>query len=343
MKAMLLNEVVDLSENRTPLEEADIPKPEPKEGEVLLKISVCGVCHTEIDEIEGRTKPDSFPVVPGHQVVGRVEKCGPDANRHQEGDRVGVAWIYSACGECEYCTSGRENLCPDFIATGRDVNGGYAEFMTVPDEFAIFVPDELEDEEAAPLLCAGAIGYRSLSLTNLENGQNLGLTGFGASGHLVIRLARYLYPDTDVYVFARNGNERDFARKLGAVWAGDTGEKSPEKLHAVIDTTPAWKPDVEALKNLKPGGRLVINAIRKEAGDKEYLLNLNYHDDLWMEREIKSVANVTRKDVEKMLETAAEAGIKPDVTVIPLEKANEAILDIKSGDIKGATVLKMNP
>lgn len=341
MKAMILNEVSDLSQVECPLEEADLPVPEPDEAEIRIRVSVCGVCHTEIDEIEGRTEPPSFPVVPGHQAVGKVDTCGPDADLFNDGERVGVAWIYSACGDCEYCNSGRENLCSSFIATGRDKNGGYAEFMTVPEKYAYPIPDELSDSEAAPLLCAGAIGYRSLSLANIENGDRLGLTGFGASGHLVIRMAAHLYPDSDVYVFARNPNEREFAKKLGAVWAGDTDDRAPEKLHAVIDTTPAWKPDVEALKNLKPGGRLVINAIRKEAGDKEYLTNLNYHEDLWMEREIKSVANVTRNDVEMMLKVAAEAGIRPDVQEMPLSNANEAIMEIKRGNIKGATVLRM--
>ena len=341
MKAMILNEVSDLSQVERPLEEADFPVPEPDEGEIRIRVSACGVCHTEIDEIEGRTEPPSFPVVPGHQVVGTVDACGTDAGRFKDGERVGVAWIYSACGNCEYCNSGRENLCSSFIATGRDKNGGYAEYMTVPEKYAYPIPDELSDSEAAPLLCAGAIGYRSLSLANIENGGRLGLTGFGASGHLVIRMAAHLYPDSDVYVFARNPNEREFARKLGAVWAGATEDRAPEKLHAVIDTTPAWKPDVEALKNLKPGGRLVINAIRKEAGDKKYLTNLNYHEDLWMEREIKSVANVTRNDVEMMLKVAPEAGIRPDVQEMPLSNANEAIMEIKRGNIKGATVLRM--
>lgn len=342
MKAMLLHGIEDLSRNHSPLELADIPKPTPEKGEVLIKISVCGVCHTELDEIEGRTPPDSYPVVPGHQVVGIVDELWGDNNPFEKGDRVGVAWIYSACGECYHCKEDEENLCKDFIATGRDKNGGYAEYMTIPADFAYPIPDELKDEEAAPLLCAGAIGYRSLSLTNISDGKRLGLTGFGASGHLVLRMAKYLYPNSDVYVFARNPNEREFALELGAVWAGDTEETAPKSLHAIIDTTPVWKPDVEALRNLAPGGRLVINAIRKQDSDIDYLQKMDYTTHLWMEKEIKSVANVTRKDVQMMLKIAAEAGIRPDVQLFPLEKANEALIEIKEGNIKGGKVLKIN-
>ncbi|MDX1640975.1 MAG: zinc-dependent alcohol dehydrogenase family protein [Balneolaceae bacterium] len=339
MKAMLLQGIEDLNRNHSPLSLADIPQPQPKESEVLIKVSVCGVCHTELDEIEGRTPPESYPMVPGHQVVGTVEERGRGVDQFDEGDRVGVAWIYSACGECYHCKEGEENLCKQFTATGRDKNGGYAEYMTVPADFAYAIPNELNDEEAAPLLCAGAIGYRSLSLTNLKDGKRLGLTGFGASGHLVLRMVKYLYPKSEIYVFARNPNEREFALELGAVWAGDTEETAPEPLHAIIDTTPVWKPDVEALRNLAPGGRLVINAIRKENSDIYYLEKIDYSTHLWMEKEIKSVANVTRNDVQMMLKIAAEAGIKPDVQLFPLEEANEAIMEIKQGKIKGGKVL----
>lgn len=339
MKAMQLCSVVDLSENSEPLRLDDIPVPEPDAGEILIRVAACGVCHTELDEIEGRTAPEKYPVVPGHQVVGVVEGLGSGAGKFSKGNRVGVAWIHSACGGCRYCRSGQENLCKDFIATGRDVNGGYAEYMTVPAAFAYLVPDGLTDEETAPLLCAGAIGYRSLQLAGIEDGNRLGLTGFGASGHLVLRLVRHLYPNSRAYVFARNPDERAFALENGAVWAGDTEDQSPEKLHAVIDTTPAWKPVVEALNSLEPGGRLVINAIRKEEFDKEYLLKIDYREQLWMEKEIKSVANVTRADVTGMLDCAAKFGIKPDVKTYPLRKANTALMEMKAGNIKGAKVL----
>jgi propanol-preferring alcohol dehydrogenase len=208
--------------------------------------------------------------------VGQVVANGAEASRHAIGDRVGIAWIYSACGTCEYCLSGEENLCPDFRATGRDADGGYAEYMTVPEGFAHPIPDLFSDSDAAPLLCAGAIGYRSLRLSNMQDGDRLGLTGFGASAHIVLKMARHRYPKSDVYVFARSEKEREFAIELGAAWAGDTTVASPESLHAIIDTTPAWKPVVEGLVHLAPGGRLVINAIRKEDVDKDYLLKLQY-------------------------------------------------------------------
>lgn len=342
MKAMLLHGVENLNRNQTPLKLADIEKSKLGKGEVLIKVSVCGVCHTELDEIEGRTPPESYPVVPGHQVVGTIEQLGENVDQVEEGDRIGVAWIYSACGECYHCKEGEENLCKNFKATGRDKNGGYAEYMTVPAAFTYNIPDELSDEEAAPLLCAGAIGYRSLALTNLKDGERLGLTGFGASGHLVLRMAKYLYPKSEIFVFARNPNEREFALELGAVWVGETEATAPEPLHAIIDTTPVWKPDVEALRNLVPGGRLVINAIRKENSDIFYLEKIDYSIHLWMEKEIKSVANVTRNDVQMMLKIAAEAGIKPDVQLFPLEKANEALMEIKQGKIKGGKVLRIN-
>ncbi len=341
MKAMVLNKVTDLSVDSNPLELVTIPDPVPGEREVLLEVTACGVCHTELDEIEGRTPPTQFPVVLGHEVIGTVVESGTGANRHKRDDRLGVGWIGSACGACEYCLSGNDNLCTDFKATGRDIHGGYAQYMTVREDFAFPVPESFSDLEAAPLLCAGAIGYRSLKLCNLVNGQYLGLTGFGASGHLVLKMAKHLFPGTRIYVFARSPEERQFALELGAEWAGDTGETSPENLHAIIDTTPVWKPVVEALKNLTPGGRLVINAIRKEEVDKEYLLKLDYPDHLWMEKEIKSVANVSSNDIREFLLLADKMKIKPETTEYRLEDANRALMELKKSKIRGAKVLVM--
>jgi propanol-preferring alcohol dehydrogenase len=341
MRAMILRALCDLDENPAPLEMADLPVPVPGAGEVRIRISVCGVCHTELDEIEGRMPPPRLPVVLGHQAVGRVDALGPGAEGLREGDRVGVAWIGSACGRCKYCREGNENLCPFFVATGRDADGGYAEFMTVPAPFAHPIPAVFQDVEAAPLLCAGAIGYRSLKLTGLEDGESLGLTGFGASAHLVLKMARHRYPNTRVYVFARSEGERAFARELGAVWAGDSTGEPPEKLAAIIDTTPAWRPVVEALKNLEPEGRLVINAIRKEERDKSALLGLDYPRDLWMEKEIKSVANVSRGDVREFLALAAEIPLHPEVQEFPLEAANQALRELKGSRIRGAKVLRI--
>ena len=341
MKAWIIHKTCDLTRETEPLKQDEIPKPEPREGEILIKVSVCGICHTEVDEIEGRTPPPVYPVVPGHQVVGRIEDIPGTNRKFKPGDRVGVAWIYSACGKCEFCRTGRENLCEDFKATGRDVNGGYAEYMVVSESFAYPIPEIFTDAEAAPLLCAGAIGYRSVMLCNPVDGQRIGLTGFGASAHLVLKLIRYCYPKTETYVFARSSTEREFARQLGCVWTGDTTDKPPHLLDAVIDTTPVWKPVVRALECLKPSGRLVINAIRKENTDREYLLQLNYDTHLWMEKEIKSVANVTSHDVREFIRIAAEMPFKPEVEIYPFEKANQAIMEIKNRKIKGAKVLTL--
>ena len=341
MKAMILKGISSLEKNPIPLEMVGVPKPVPGDKEILVRVSACGVCHTELDEIEGRTAPPRFPVILGHQVIGKVEASGAKSDRFIVGDRVGVGWIYSACGACPLCLEGNENLCEKFRATGRDVDGGYAAYMVVPEGFAQRIPEVFSDSEAAPLLCAGAIGYRSLRLTGIQDGQSLGLTGFGASAHLVLKMARNKYPASKVFVFARSKKEQDFARELGAIWAGDTEEEPPEKLDCIIDTTPVWKPVIEALKNLRSGGRLVINAIRKENVDKDYLMKLDYPRHLWLEKEIKSVANVARRDVREFLELAATIPIKPEVQEFRLEDANEALIELKEGKIRGAKVLRM--
>jgi len=321
----------------------EAPPPEPSADELLVAVSVCGVCRTDLDLVEGRLVAPQYPVIPGHQIIGRVEGAGSEARGFQRGDRVGVAWIHSACGQCEWCRSGMENLCPYFRATGCDDDGGYAEYVGVPAAFAYAIPDRLTDEDAAPLLCAGAIGWRSLNLTGLRDGEPLGLTGFGASAHLVLQLARARFPRSEVFVFARNAGEREFARSLGAAWAGEIDDAPPAALRAIIDTTPAWRPVVRALRALRPGGRLVINAIRKSQRDVNELTTLDYGRDLWMEREIKSVANVTRKDVAEMLAFASSAGIRPTVAVVPLEHANDALSALRSGGgaIRGAQVLRI--
>ena len=341
MRAMILPALCRLDENPNPLQLAELPDPVPGPGEILVRVSACGVCHTELDEIEGRTPPPRLPVVLGHQVVGRVAALGPGASTFCVGERVGVGWIYATCGVCEFCRSGRENLCADFRATGRDAHGGYAELMVVPERFAYRIPDIFTDAQAAPLLCAGAIGYRSLRLSGLQDGQNLGLTGFGASAHLVLKMVRHRYPDSRVFVFSRTAAEQDFARELGAAWAGDTTDTAPAPPHCIIDTTPVWRPVVEALRNLAPGGRLVINAIRKEAHDKEALLDLDYPSHLWQEKETKSVANVARADISEFLALAAEIPIVPEVQEYALEDANRALVELKARRIRGAKVLRV--
>lgn len=333
---MLLERLGDVNPFQPPLKLAQHPEPTLAPGEVLLKVTRCGVCHTELDEIEGRTPPPRLPVILGHQVVGQIEEG------ENKGQRVGVAWIASACGKCRHCLSGNENLCAEFKATGRDVDGGYAEYVSVRSDFVHPIPDAFTDSEAAPLLCAGAIGYRSLRLSNIQDGQNLGLMGFGGSNHLVLKIVRYKYPNAKIFVFSRNPAEREFALSLGAAWAGAIDQSPLEGLDAVIDTTPVWGPVSEALKRLGPGGRLVVNAIRKEEMDKDVFLKLDYPSQLWMEKEIKSVANVTRADVREFLRLAAEAGIKPEFQEYELKDANQALLEMKQGKIRGAKVLRIS-
>lgn len=346
---MLLREIAPLEQNQTPLSLEEMPVPKLSEGEVLIRVTRCGVCHTELDEIEGRTPPPHLPVILGHQVVGviiglqRLPTLAYEQSQSLEtlesGMRVGAAWIASACGHCQYCLSGNENLCPEFQATGRDINGGYAEYMKVRADFVHPIPDSITDSEAAPLLCAGAVGYRALKLCNLRDGQLVGLMGFGGSNHIVLKVVKYKYPHSPILVFSRNPSEREFALSLGAAWAGAIEQSPPQGLDAVIDTTPVWGPISEALKYLNPGGRLVVNAIRKEESDKDVLLKLDYPSQLWMEKEIKSVANVTRADVREFLALAAEANVKPEFQEYELKAANTALLELKQGKIRGAKVL----
>ncbi|HJS17751.1 MAG TPA: zinc-dependent alcohol dehydrogenase family protein [Anaerolineales bacterium] len=351
---MILESLGEVKPPHAPLRLVQRAEPATAPGEVLLHVTRCGVCHTELDEIEGRTPPPQLPVVLGHQVVGiimdsnglplEMQEHTPKSTRAPAlhiGQRVGVAWIASACGRCQYCLSGQENLCAEFKATGRDIDGGYAEYIKVRADFVHPIPDSISDSETAPLLCAGSVGYRALKLSSLRDGQSLGLMGFGGSNHLVLKVARHQFPKSDIFVFSRNEKERDFALSLGAAWAGAIDQSPPEGLDAVIDTTPVWRPIVEALKHLKPGGRLVINAIRKQEVDKEALLKLDYPSQLWMEKEIKSVANVTRADVREFLQLAAEANIKPEFQEYELKDANQALFELKQGKIRGAKVLRI--
>ncbi|MHB1645165.1 MAG: zinc-dependent alcohol dehydrogenase family protein [bacterium] len=342
MKSMILTEITDLKINKNPLCNINAKIPEINQNEILIKINTCAVCHTELDEIEGRIKPIELPIIPGHQIVGRIIETGKDVKKLQKGDRVGIGWINSACGKCEYCKNGYENLCQEFVSTGKDVDGGYAEYTKINENYAALIPENFTDEEASPFLCAGAVGYRALKLTNIKDKMNLGFLGFGASNHLVLQIAKAIYPNSKFFVFARSENERKFAKELGAYWCGDVTETPVEKLNAIIDTTPVWMPVVEVLKNLKPNGRLVINNIRKEDFDKDYLINIDYSRDLWMEKEIKSVANVTFNDIKDVLNIASKYNIKPEYQIYDLLDANKAIIDIKEKRIKGAKVLKVS-
>lgn len=336
MRAMVLTSGAGFDQSGEPLVLRDLPRPVPGDGEILLRVLACGVCHTELDEIEGRTPPPKYPVTPGHEIVGRVAELGADCSRHEIGQRVGVGWIHSSSGSTD------ENISGAFVATGRDVDGGYADYCVVPERYAYPIPDVFSDAEAAPLLCAGAVGFRSLRLANISDGEVLGLTGFGGSGHLVLQLARYLYPEGRVFVFARSETERAFALELGADWSGDTTDVPPEPPHAIIDTTPAWKPLLAALQCLRPGGRLVINAIRKESADRHLMAEISYERHLWQEKEIKSVANVTHQDIEQFLPIAAKIPLRVEVQRYRLENANQALTDLRAGHVRGAKVLMIS-
>jgi len=338
MKAMVLKKISLVEEK--PLELVDLPNPIPGPGQIRVKVSACGVCHTELDEIEGRVPPSRFPMILGHEIVGRVEELGSGATKFKQGDRVGIAWINWACGQCPFCLSGEENLCDNAKWTGKDVDGGYAQYTVVSEDFAYPIPERFTNLQAAPLLCAGAIGYRALKLSRMDDGRVLGLYGFGASAHIVIQIAKHRYPNARVFVFTRPNQEehQNLARKLGADWVGATGDTPPEKLNCAIDFTPVGVPVREALRNLEKGGRVVINAIRKITPIPE----LDYAKYLWHEKEMKSVANITRMDVQEFLPLAAEIPIVPEVREFGLEEANEALIVLKQGKIRGAGVLDIS-
>jgi propanol-preferring alcohol dehydrogenase len=321
-----------------PLSLVEWPKPVPREEDLLIKVSTCGVCHTEIDEIEGRLIPPRLPIVLGHEIVGRIEALGAQVTRFREGDRVGVTWIHSCCGVCRFCRKGHENLCDRYEATGLHAHGGYGDYTVVSESFAYPIPDAFTDAQAAPLLCAGVIGYRALRLTGIEKGQVLGLYGFGASAHIAIQVAKHW--GNTVFVFTREGQtaHQRLAQKLGADWVGATGQMPPEKLDCAIDFTPVGSTVKEALRCLQKGGRLVVNAIRKV----DDIPPLDYATLLWHEKEMKSVANVTRKDGETFLPLAAQIGISPEVQEYPLNQANEALVLLKRGKIQGAGVLRVS-
>ncbi len=329
---MVLSQISPIE--KEPLKLIELPVPVPGPREILVKVSVCGVCHTELDEIEGRLKAD-LPVVLGHEIVGRIEQLGPEAKKFHVGDRVGIAWIHSACGKCRFCVEGNENLCLQFRATGCHANGGYAEFTVVGEDFAYPIPERFSDAEAAPLLCAGAIGYRDLRLSGMKRGQTLGLYGFGASAHIVIQIAKYR--GYEVFVLTRGAAHQKLAKKLGADWAGGTEDEPPQKLQCAIDFTPVGETVPRALKALEKGGRLVLAVIRK----RDPIPPLDYTHHLWDEKEIKSVANITRTDAKEFLPLAAEIPIVPEVREFELKEANQVLLLLKQGKIEGAAVLRM--
>lgn len=334
MKAIVLTKTGPIESK--PLRLLKLPMPKPKENEILIKVAVCGACHTDLDEAEGRL-PTKLPVVPGHQAVGIVSELGKGVSKHKISDRVGVTWLYSSCGQCAFCKTGQENLCERAKWTGKDANGGYAEYMVINENYAYSIPKQFTDSQAAPLLCAGVIGYRTLRLAQIKKGETIGLYGFGASAHIVIQIIRHKFPDNPVFAFTKTGGHAELAKSLGAAWTGLSGETPPVKLDKIMDFTPVGECVRDALKVLNRGGRLVINAIRKET----LVPALDYAEYLWLEKEIKSVANVTRKDAEEFLPLAAQIPIVPTIEEFPLEQANEVLLRIKQSKLKAAGVFRV--
>jgi len=330
VKAMLLRATAP-AEDR-PLELAELPTPEPGPGEVRLRVHVCGVCRTDLHTVEGDLKLPKLPLVPGHQVVGVVEARGPGATRYEIGQRLGVPWFYWSCGECEFCRRGLENLCRQARFTGLHADGGYAEAMVAPQDFAYPVPAGFSDIEAAPLLCAGIIGYRALRLSEVQPGQRLGLYGFGASAHVTIQVARHW--GCQVYVFTRSAGHRQLARELGAVWTGRAEDDPPVLMQGSIIFAPAGRLVPEALRVLDRGGTLALAGVTMTP-----IPEMNYDDLLYWERTVRSVANFTPQDARDLLQAAAEIPIRTTVQTFPLEQANETLLALKRSEIDGAGVL----
>ena len=329
MRAMLLEKPRPAEEN--PLRLAELPLPDPAPGEIRVRVRACGVCHTDLHIVEGDLPLPKLPVVPGHQIVGTVDALGAGVNEFREGDRVGVPWLYSTCGECPYCRKGLENLCERGRFTGFHADGGYAEAMVAPAAFAYALPGNFSDLEAAPLLCAGVIGYRALKLSNLQPGERLGLYGFGASAHIVIQLARHW--QCEVCVFTRTESHRQLARQLGALWTGAAGEPPPAPLDAAIIFAPAGKLVPDALRALRKGGTLALAGITMSS-----LPEMEYHL-LYQERILRSVANSTREDARSLLRLAAEIPVRTEIETFQLPEANHALQNLKSSRIHGAGVL----
>jgi propanol-preferring alcohol dehydrogenase len=331
MRAMVLEKPRPAEES--PLAQREIPTPSPGAREVLVRVRCCGLCHTDLHTVEGELPLPKLPVVPGHQVVGVVDAVGADVRHLKEGDRVGIPWLYSTDGTCKYCLQGLENLCDNGRFTGYHTNGGYAEATVVSEDFAHPLPRSFSDENAAPLLCAGIIGYRSYRLSNVRPGERLGLYGFGASAHLVIQLARY--EGCEVYVFTRAAVHRELAKKLGAAWVGGAEENPPGYLDAAIIFAPAGALVRDALRVLRKGGTLALAGITMSP-IPELDYSLLYH-----ERIVRSVANSTRQDCREFLQLAADAKLKTEIQTYALQQANEALLDLKRSRIEGAGVLRI--
>jgi alcohol dehydrogenase, propanol-preferring len=332
MKACLLRAPSKIQNN--PLEYTDVTEPKPHTGEVLVRVQVCGVCRTDLHVIEGELAPKKSPVIPGHQVVGRIEQTGAGATRFSKGARVGIAWLHKTDGTCSYCRQGEENLCDAPLFTGYTVDGGYAEWIVAPQDFVYPIPEGLADEHAAPLMCAGIIGYRCLRLAEVKRGAKLGFYGFGAAAHVAIQVANYW--GVEVYAATRDERHQKLALELGAKWAGGTVAAPPVELDASIVFAPAGEIVPAALKALRKGGRLILGGIHMSD-----IPSFPY-DLLYQERMIRSVANNTRQDGEEFLKLAAEIPVRTHVQVYPLSEANRALNALKNDAIPGAAVLQVH-
>lgn len=330
MKAMILEGISLIEES--PLKLVDLPVPEPATGEVRIKVRCCGICRTDLHVIEGELPRKKLPTIPGHQIVGTVDALGEGCTRFQIGQRVGVAWLRYTCGECDYCSADNENLCESARFTGYHENGGYAEYAVVPGDFAYEIPEVFEDVQAAPLLCAGIIGYRALSRSNVPNGGKLALFGFGSSAHVVMQLAKHR--DCKVYVVTRGKSHRQLARDMGADWVGEYVNEVPEQVNSAIIFAPAGKLIPDAMTILRKGGTLALAGIYMTP-----VPQMDYEKHLFYERNICSVTCNTRQDGRELLAEAAEIPIRPHTATYPLAQANQALQDLKNDKINGSGVL----
>jgi len=318
----------------SPLQLRDVAIPTPAPNEVRVKVHACALCHTDLHVIEGDLPPHKRPIIPGHQIVGTIDALGANVTAYKEGDRVGIPWLHSTDGICDYCRRGLENLCPTARFTGYDDDGGYAEYTTVPADFCYSIPAAFDNLHAAPLLCAGIIGYRSYRLSNIRPGENLGLYGFGASAHLVIQLARH--QNCNVFAFTRTEAHRAHARQLGAQWTGRAEDTPPEPLHAAIIFAPAGSLVRDALRVLRKGGTLALAGITmSQIPALDYAL-------LYHERTIRSVANSTRRDAREFLQLAADIPVQSDIQTFDLAAANHALQALKKSSLQGAAVLRIS-
>jgi propanol-preferring alcohol dehydrogenase len=331
MQAMVLHRQLPIEER--PLSMEEVPDPEPGPGEVRLRVRVCGVCHTDLHTVEGDLKLPKLPLIPGHQIVGEVEKLGEGAHRFQLGQRVGVPWLNSACGECDFCRRGLENLCPNAKFTGLHVDGGYAQYTVVPEDFAYPLPESYSDQQAAPLLCSGIVGYRAFKLSEAQKGDRLGIYGFGASAHVIAQVAHRV--GCEVYVFTRSEEHKRLAKELGAVWVGEAQDEPPKKIDSAIIFAPAGWIVPEALRAVRPGGTVALAGIYMTP-----IPELDY-ELLYHERILRSVANMTRQDAREFLELAPKVPIKPEVEVFPLAEANEVLLKLKRSELRASGVLEI--